>query len=469
MWSADKIAKMAGGRLDQPDAKRKITGFSIDSRTIKQDEFFVAIRGAQTDGHFYLEEAFRRGASGALVERLPVLSQAGFCNLIVVENSLAALQRLASEHRDLFNIPLVAITGSFGKTSVKELCHTILAKKFKAYRSPGNLNSETGLPLALLAMPQSTQIGIFELGLQHPGDIKALCKILKPTLGVITGIGHAHLEHFASLEALADEKWALAQNILEQGNLLVLNCDSQPVFERALLINSSQAKKIIKYSIFNNHAEIRAAAINDTNLNGLEFKITTPDESFSVRSPLLGRAHVYSILAAAGVAFSLDIPSAQIAQGIADAKPAPRRMELKESKRFGKIIDDSYNANPHSMREAIYALGRFEGEHRKVLVLGDMLELGRSSEALHLALADEIDKSDIDFLITIGSLSAKLAEALSQKSSWNLDRRAVHCRSHAEILDFLIGSLPNDKNLILVKGSRGMELDILVGRLVGSV
>ncbi|MBI1730290.1 UDP-N-acetylmuramoyl-tripeptide--D-alanyl-D-alanine ligase [Candidatus Acetothermia bacterium] len=467
MWSVEKIAQWVQGQVYRPDPAKKITGFSIDSRTIKRGEFFVAVRGAQTDGYFFLEDAFQRGASGALVEQLPEETRGLCTNLIQVQDSRRALQSLASSYRTCLNIPVIAVTGSSGKTTTKELIYAILAKHFRAYRSPGNFNTEIGLPLALLSMPPSAEVGIFELGLQHPGDIEALCKILTPTIGVITSIGEAHLEYFAGLDALANEKWQLAEFIAAHGAALFLNVDSTPLSERAKKIGLSRSAQLLGFGIQDDAAALRAENIEDVTLAGLRFEICTPDKKIPIQSRLLGRANAYAILAAAGTALYLDVPEEVIQRAVREFEPVQHRMELKESKRFGWVIDDSYNANPSSTREAIRALSRFETPLQKILIIGDMLELGDSAMELHRALADEVKKRDIKLLFTFGDSAAGLSRVLAAKRDWS-SKRAIHCTSQEELFKRLENLLTNHQNLILVKGSRGMQLDQLVERLVES-
>jgi UDP-N-acetylmuramoyl-tripeptide--D-alanyl-D-alanine ligase len=465
LWSLEQIAQSVQGRVYRPDPARKISGFSIDSRTIKKDEFFVAVRGTQTDGHIFLEDAFQRRASGAFVEQIPEETSKLCVNLIQVQDSQKALQSLASSYRSRLNIPVVAVTGSSGKTTTKELIYSVLSRHFKVYRSPGSFNTEIGLPLALLEMPPSSEVGIFELGLQRPGDIQALCQILTPTIGIITSIGEAHLEYFADRDALADEKWRLAEFIGAHGDALILNYDSTPLFERAKKICLSQSTQLLGFGIQNNAADLRAENIEDGTLDGLRFEVCTLDMGFSIQSPLLGRVNAYAILAAAGAALHLGVPVEVIQRAVCEFEPIAHRMELKESQRFGWVIDDSYNANPSSTREAIRSLAHFETPLQKILILGDMLELGGSGLELHRALTDEFEKRDIKLLFTLGDSSAEISRGIADKHDWSPER-AIHCSSQEELLARLEKLVTNHQNLILVKGSRGMHLDQLVERLV---
>ena len=461
MWSADQLAKVTNGKLIQASPTRVISGFSIDSRTIKQDECFVAIPGNSVDGHNFILEAFERGAAAALVEKLPEARPKIFVNLILVENSIRALQKIAQEHRKSFDIPIVGITGSSGKTTTKELLHHILSASQNSFRSPGNYNSEIGLPLGILDMPIDAECGIFELGLQYPGDIKLLSEILQPTHGLITHIGEAHLENFQDVEQLAEEKWELARCI-QPPSKLSLNVDSTFLNTKSASPDWQDAKS---FGISNERSEVRAVNIDTRQLSGLRAKILYPDGEFEMRSKLLGRSNVYAILAATAMAMQLGVSAGQIRTQISSFAPIEGRMELIESERFGHIIHDAYNANPASMNSAIQALNAFEvtQETRKVLVLGDMLELGAISEQRHLEVAAKIKPTKISHVFTFGERAKHISLELSKDELWQ--DNSTHCGSMDEVIDATTAYLIKHPSLTLVKGSRGMNLDILVNML----
>lgn len=430
----------------------EIVGFSIDSRTIRPGEIFIALKGKQTDGHLFLEEAFQRGASGAIISRR--IESPSLFNLIEVEDTLTALQALARAYRRSFQIPIVGITGSSGKTTTKELLYAILSKQFRAYRSPGNYNTEYGLPLALLAMPKDTEVGVFELGLQLPGDIGQLAGVLEPTVGVITTVGEAHLGFFQGIEELAQNKWELIAH-LPRGGLAVLNLDSPHLRQRV-----ERLERAISFAI-DEKADYQAVELDDTSLEGLQFTLATPRGSFPIKSRLLGRFNAYNILAAAAAALELGARPEDVQRAVAEFRPIPHRMELRRSK-LGLVLDDSYNANPTAVREALHALARLEVSHRKVLVLGDMLELGDRAVEAHHGLAEAVVQANVELVFTLGELAAETGEALLERG-WG--ERVVITQSHDELGAALFASLGARQNLILIKGSRAMGLDRLVATL----
>lgn len=463
MWTAEEIAAIVGGRVHRPDPAKPIRGFSIDSRRISPGDLFVALSGKRTDGHLYVREAYARGAHGALVRFLPDPLSDPVCNCIEVSDPLEALQRLARAYRRRFRVPLIGITGSSGKTTTKELLYAILRERYRAYRSPGNYNSEIGLPLALLGMPPEpeVEIGVFELALQRPGEIALLAEILEPSIGLITTIGDAHLGFFRNREELARAKWALVERLDREGTA-VLNFDAP--FLRAWATEVCPPLKVIGFGIEHPDAAVRAAQMDDSSLEGLSLEIVTPEGTFAVRTPLLGRPNVYNVLGAVAAALELEVPVAAIQRALERFRPVPHRLELKRSERFGFILDDTYNANTTSVKEALRTLAHLQlPGYRKVFVFGDMLELGKHAVQLHRGLADLIDELAIDLVFTVGKLAAETAQALAERNSWA--DRVESARSLEDLGELLETRLRHDRNLILIKGSRGMELEQLAARM----
>lgn len=465
MWTAEEIAAIVGGRVHRPDPAKPIQGVSIDSRRISPGDLFVALPGRRTDGHLYIRDAYRRGAHGALVRSLPDPLSDPICNCIEVSDPLEALQRLARAYRRRFRIPLVGITGSSGKTTTKELLYAVLRERYRAYRSPGNYNSEIGLPLAVLGMPPEpeVEIGVFELALQRPGEIALLAEILEPSMGLITTIGDAHLGFFRDREELARAKWALVERV-PRGGTAVLNFDAPFLRDWAADLSSLN---VLGFGIEHPEATIRAVRIDDTSLEGLSLEIRTPEGTFAVRTPLLGRPNVYNVLGAVAAAWALEreVPVAAIQRALERFRPVPHRLERKRSERFGVLLDDTYNANPTSVREALYTLARLNVPgHRRVFVFGDMLELGEHAVPFHRGLADLIDELGIDLVFTVGERAAETAGALRRRDSWA--GRVERARDLDELCRLLEARLPDPYNLVLVKGSRGLALERLVAKLL---
>ncbi|OGF52756.1 MAG: hypothetical protein A2Z21_08245 [Candidatus Fraserbacteria bacterium RBG_16_55_9] len=460
MWTIEQIAQVVGGQVHQPDLTRKIAGYSVDSRCLNAGELFIALSGEHTDGHLFLREAFQRGASGALVRQIPPSLVGRLHNLVQVPDTGKALRQLATAYRRQWNMPVVGITGSSGKTTTKELIHALASQDYKTYRSPGNYNTEIGHPIALLNMPDETEVGIFELALQRPGEIRTLCDIAQPTIGVLTSIGDAHLGFFQNREELARAKWELIESLAPNG-LAVLNFDAPYL---ALWAKKLRAR-VVGFGIESKRAMVRAEHICDDQLAGVAFEVLTSQERFRVCPQLLGRANVYNILAAVAVALELGVDRANIQKALADFKPVPHRLELLRSLRFGLIVDDSYNANSTSVKEALQILARMRVPYRKIFVFGDMLELGDFSVELHRELAGVIQELGIDQVFTLGELARETASALRRQAAWT-SKRAICTSNLKELKEHLVKELHDDQNLILVKGSRGMRLDQIVQTLM---
>ncbi len=458
MLTAEWIARAVGGKLHRPERSAEIIGFSIDTRTLKAGDFFIALRGRRTDGHNFLADAFRKGASGALIQRTSsqVHKLASFKNIVQIEDTHLGLRRLARAYRQLFNIPIIAVTGSSGKTTTKELLYKILNEEFSAYRSPGNLNTEYGLPLALLNMPQNTEIAVFELGMQRRGDIRTLADILEPTIGVITTIGDAHLGFFKSREEIARAKWELIEALPKEG-LAVLNLDSPHLRELA------KAFPRVVWFGMDHDAAYRARDIRDQDLSGVSFTVSSPQGEFELHTPLLGSFNVYNILAAGSVAAELGVKAKNIQKAVWEFRPIPHRMELKRSK-WGLILDDCYNASPSATHQALLTLSKLNVALKKVFVFGDMRELGAFSQKEHEKTADLIAELKIDRVFTVGRLAAETAKALIERYGWPPEEARI-TQNREELKAVLTVALKDDQKIVLIKGSRAMELDKLVDEL----
>ncbi len=460
MRSIGWVAEVLDAPIHRPDRTRSLTGVAIDSRTIQPGELFVALPGERTDGHQFLEAAFRQGASAALVRDVPTETDLELVNCIRVPDPLEALQQLAAHRRAELTIPIVGITGSTGKTTTKELLQAVLSERYGSYRTPGNRNTEIGLPLALLNMPDAADVGVVEMGLQHPGDIQTLVDIARPSLGVLTSIGDAHIGHFDDQAALAREKWALIASLPPQGHA-VLNLDTPFVDEWREELTCRQTT----FGIERTDADVGIVDIEDTTLKGLTVHAALHGDEVPLPTALHGRHNAYAVLAALAVGRALDVPIEAIQRAIAGFSPIPHRMELKRSARYGLILDDTYNASPSATLAALHTLARLSPGQRKIAILGDMRELGERAHAQHAELAAHIDELGIDGVLTIGELARRLSDTLRDEYGWPPER-AAHAADVEQIQRELARRLPQRRALILVKGSRAMALDELVDRLV---
>lgn len=464
MRSIAWIAEVLGAPIHHPDRSRHLSGVSIDTRSIRPGELFVALAGERTDGQRFVNDAFRKGAGGALVREVPSSPDDRLANCIRVADPLAALQSLAARCCAERAVPIIGVTGSAGKTTTKELIHAVLSRTYRTYRTPGNCNTEIGVPLALLNMPDDAEIGVVEMGLRHPGDIGTLCEIARPTLGVMTSIGDAHIGFFPDQEALAREKWALIDSLPQTGHA-ILNLDAPFVsaWRRDLVCTP------ISFGMEHPDADVRAVEIDDTRLDGLRLKVSLCGELFALRPPLLGRHNAYAVLAAVAVGHTMDVPLETTRRAIDTFTPIPHRLELKRSDRYGLILDDTYNASPAATRAALTALAHLDTQRRRVAVLGDMRELGNRSEAQrqHAALAEFINALGLDGVVTTGGLAERISTALQDRWGWAAER-ARHAADANELIGILSehAEAADQELLTLIKGSRAMALDRLVDRLV---
>ncbi len=455
------IASAAKGNLLRALPSSLVTTqFSIDTRTLRHGEFFVALTGQRIDGHRYLDDAFAHGASGALVHALPVENiPAHWHNLVLVDDTLSALHRIARAYRDSFDIPCIAVTGSSGKTTTKEVIAHLLSQRYRTYRSPGNLNSEYGMPLALLAMPRETEAAVFELGLQHPGDIGRLASILRPSMGLITMVGDAHREFFADLGQIADAKWELIQALSADSGLAILNADSSALRARSRRFSG----RMLWFGMEEASARIRVIELDATRLDGLRLKLQTPQGTFALETRLLGRHNALNIAAAWAVAAQLGIGAQEISHCLATFPGVAHRMELKRSA-LGWILDDSYNASPTAVIEALRTLQELDvPNYRKLFVFGEMKELGDYSIEAHREIGRTLRATDIQRVYLLGHQTLYTADYLSREAGWSRDR-VITVSERTELVKCL-RSLAGSQNLILFKGSRANELDRIVDQL----
>lgn len=367
-----------GGELVAGDGSGFVTGgVSTDTRTIVEGTLFLALRGERFDAHDYLGEAVAAGAAALVVERMPEGFSPGEAAVIRVPDTLVALQRLARWYRGLIDMVVVGITGSNGKTTTKDFAAAVLGQKFKVNATKGNLNNHIGLPLTVLASGDDTEVCVLEMGMNHPGEIAPLCEIARPHLGIITNVGTAHLEFMGSREGIAEEKGALARSLPEVGTLVVsAACDFVDYFQKR-----TQARTV---AVGNGRGEVRAEQLR-FDADGASFELTVEGGGqVPVRLPVAGRHMVINALLAAAVGRALGLTLGEIKSGLESAELTSGRLKRYLS-RGVTVFDDSYNANPDSVRAALDTLAdqRVENGHTRTAVLGMMAELGTHSEGMH--------------------------------------------------------------------------------------
>ena len=435
---------------------------SIDSRSLEPGDFFVAIAGETFDGHRFVSDATRRGAIGAMVHQAPVSPEAGTATpalVIQVDDTTRALQDLARDVRRRSGAIVVAITGSAGKTTTKEVVAEFLSARFPVFRNKGNLNNHIGLPLSLLQLRSRPQIAVVELGMNHPGEIRTLVGIAEPEVRVWTNVGDAHLGFFESADAIADAK----AEILENGaasHVLVVNANDSRVMERARRF----AGKVITFGI-DVDADVRASSVIPRGVEGMEALVSAAGQEARLRTPLLGLGNLSNVLAAIAVGLHFGIPLDDMVARAATVTPAYHRGEVLRLPGGVTLIDDSYNSSPAALGRALETMATATGSARKVGVLGEMLELGEFSDELHREAGRRAAAAGLDLLIGVGGSVAGAMTAEAVRSG--LPERCVwHVSSKEEAADLALRHV-RAGDLVLVKGSRGIGTDLVVERLKG--
>jgi UDP-N-acetylmuramoyl-tripeptide--D-alanyl-D-alanine ligase len=461
--TAGDIAAATGGRLVRGSARQSIDGISIDSRTVAAGDFFIAIRGDRFDGHDFVADALARGACGVLAEFPAADALAGSiaadaeAAVIGVAETTEALQRIARDVRRRSGARVVAITGSAGKTTTKEVAAELLAARYRVFRNKGNLNNHIGLPLSLLELRSRPEVAVVELGMNHPGEIRTLVGIAEPEVRVWTNVGDAHLGFFASADAIADAKAEILSGA-KPDDVLVANADDPRIASRI----GGFAGRVMTFGI-QHPADVRAITVEERGLEGISATVRTPIGEIDVETPLLGLGNLSNVLAATAVALQFDVPLEDVKARVGTLRPAHHRGELLRLPGGLTLIDDSYNSSPSALRQALHTLKTATGSARKVAVLGEMLELGAHAVPLHEQCGAEAAASGLDLLIAVGGPPARaLADAALRAGMPATAVSYVSSNTDAAALA-LQRTRPGD--LVLVKGSRGIGTDVVVDRL----
>lgn len=447
MMALGEAAQAIGGEARIGEAV--FDGVAIDSRAIRGGELFVALRGERHDGHAFVDQARAAGAAAAMVSQW---CESGLPQLRVGD-TLDGLQRMAAHWRSRFAMPVVAVTGSNGKTTTKQMLAAILEARGPVLATRGNLNNHIGVPLTLLALRAGHRTAVVEMGANHAGEIATLAALARPDIGVVTQAGDAHLEGFGSREGVARAKGELFAAL--DGGIAVINADDAYA---PLWRNLASRASLLHFGI-DADADVRALHIEPlADGSGSRFTLRTPDGTAPVGLALPGRHNVMNALAAAacGVALGLDVN--EIAQRLATVEPAQGRLSWKQTRQGARVLDDSYNANPGSLRAAIDLLSQLPG--RRCLVLGDMAELGPGAAELHREAGRSARALRIDRLYTLGRLAAEAADGFGAGAESFDDIDALQCALQAQL---------DADTVVLVKGSRSARMERVVAALTGSV
>jgi UDP-N-acetylmuramoyl-tripeptide--D-alanyl-D-alanine ligase len=451
------IATAVGGEVIGPGGHRDVAGFSFDTRTLAAGDVFFAIRGAR-DGNAFVREAVAKGAAAAVISdrALAAVPELAGTPLIVVNDALDALQTLARHVRRESGAAVVAVTGSAGKSTTKEMTAELLSSRYRVFRNKGNLNNHIGLPLSLLELRHKPDIGVLELGMNHFGEISALVKIAEPDVRVWTNVGPAHLEFFGTVDAIAKAKAEILEGA-DTDDMLVANADDDRVMRHA----ATFAGRVSTFGI-ERKADVQALNVRDLGVDGTAARVRTPIGEVEVRTVLLGSANLSNLLAATVVAVRFDVSLSDIAARAASLKPMARRGEITRTGGL-TIVDDTYNSNPGALSKALSTVA---GEHRfsrRIAVVGEMLELGAASEELHRASGEDAARSGLAVLIAIGGAPARaLADGAIRAG---MHASAVHYAPNSAAAADLAVTLVKPGDLILVKGSRGIRTEVVVDRL----
>ena len=426
-----------------------ITGVSTESRTTKQGDAFLALRGEHYDAHKFVDAAFARGAVVAIVEREGVA--AGDIPLVIVDDSAQALGSLARMYRDKFPIPVLAVGGSNGKTTTKEMVSKVLTEKYTVLSTDGNLNNHVGVPQTIFRLSSKHDIAVVELGTNHPGEIAYLCRVLGPTHALLTNIGREHLEFFGSLDGVEEEEGRLFDAVRSaKGGTAIVNADDPRVAEKAVGM-----KKAIHYGFTKRSSAVRGRrlALNKTGCAAFEFTTPAMRGWRGVQLSIPGAHNAANALAAAAVGFAFKVPAGKIQRALESCQASSRRMETMV---IGGvlIINDAYNANPDSTIAALRTLAATERKGKKIAVLGDMKELGAQAEEEHTAVGKEAAELNIDYLLTFGSHARWIHDAAGIEGAIHYDHKNVLAEYLAELV------APGDA--VLIKGSRGMKMEDIV-------
>jgi UDP-N-acetylmuramoyl-tripeptide--D-alanyl-D-alanine ligase len=433
-----------------------IKGVSIDSRGIEPRNLFIAIKGEKFDGHDFIKQALDRRASCAVIsedrlskKEIPYLTSTSGKRAVLVKDTRTALQNIAKWHRDRFKVKVVGVTGTNGKTTTKEMIAEVLARKYKVIRSEKSFNNQIGVPLTLLKISPETEVLVLELGMNQPGEIKILTRIVNPDLGVITNIGPAHLEFMGSLEKIAQAKFELLDNMDKSGKI-ILNADDAWLSKRA----KTEKRKIYTFGL-EKKADFMAKNISQ---NGNGFFSFSVNSLIPINLRLLGKHNIYNALAAFSAGSILKVEKEEIKKALENYKPFQLRMELSEVDGV-KILNDSYNANPVSMAMALETLGEIKVSGNKIAVLGDMLELGENSLEYHKKIGEKVKECQIDYLFTFGELSSVITQGAKEMGLKS--ENIFPFKDKKSLLEGLLEILkPGD--VVLFKGSRKMGLEEIV-------
>lgn len=440
----DFILNATGGTLTRACFNSKCDDVSSDTRTIRPGSLFIALRGEHFDGNAYLETAFEKGATVALAER-----HCPGWPVVLVDDAYQALRALAAAYRRRFSTPVVGVTGSVGKTSTKEMIFTVLSQVFHTHKNAGNLNNLIGMPMSVFGLERAHEAAVFEMGMSAFGEIAALSQIAAPDIGVITNIGISHMETLGSRENILKAKLEILEG-MRPGGKLILNGDD------ALLVGvQTDQVEIITYGMENKRCTYVAEQVTGGS-DETTFQIRYPGGSIEARLPVVGKHNVYNALAAFAVGRALGMEPQTIVEGFLHYAPTGYRQKIEK---LGGVtfIEDCYNASPDSMNAAFDVLNAVQPAGRKLAVLADMLELGKTAPEAHRAVGKAAAENGVDRLFSLGESARYYQEGFCK----NGGLQGTHFEEKSALIDALCNTL-REGDAVLFKGSRGMRLEEVI-------
>ncbi len=444
--TTDDILKATGGTLIC-GGDLEFNNITTDSRKARNGMLFVPIAGERFDGHEFINAAFELGAQAAITHKdtEPVLGK----TLIRVDDTFMALGDIAKYYKKKYNVPTVAVTGSVGKTTTKDMLASVMAQKFNTLKTQGNFNNEIGLPLTVFGLEKEHEAAVLEMGQSHFGEIHHLADIARPDVAVITNIGMSHIENLGSQDGIFKAKMEIA-DFFDATDTLIVNGD-----DKFLNTVSNKEYKVIKYGIENENCDIRAYDVTDKGVDGVEFSVNIGSTPYRVCINVPGVHNVYNALAAICVGNEFDIAPDKIISGIENFELTKMRMAVEKFNNI-TVINDCYNASPDSVRASLKVLASADAK-RKIAVLGDILEMGDFAKDAHTSLGAAVSESGAEILVTVGGNAKYIADGLTD----GIKPQVIHFDKTRTASEYVYGMV-KDGDVVLVKASRGMKFEMIV-------
>ena len=453
--TVQEIVKAVNGQLTSPILdKLEIVGVSTDSRKIAQGELFIPLIGEQFDGHDYIEGVIEKGAVASFWDQSKAVPESLAIPLIMVNDTLEALQNLATYYRNKINPKVVGITGSNGKTTTKDLVASVVSTHYRVHKTMGNYNNHIGVPLTLLAMPEQTEVAIIEMGMSNRGEIALLTKIAQPDIAVITNIGESHIEYLGTRENISLAKLEILEGLAENG-IVVLNGDEPLLRETKMDLTRFR----VRWVGTKENNDLYPVAINPES-TGVTFMDVNKNR---YTLPLYGEHNVINALMAIEVGRQLLVPNEKIYTGLASPELTSMRLEKVMARNGCSVLNDAYNASPTSMKASLHLLMTFTQYKKKIAVLGDMFELGKEAEHYHQEIGKLCAALQVNLLITTG----KHGRIIYDSALYNgMDKTLVHHFDNMEQIGSYILDHSDENTIVLIKASRGMHLEQVVNQLL---